>query len=76
MSRTTSNPAPCATLAAPCSATAALPAFPCGGWAAPIFLLAIVCLRGNQPLARLMAMVALFLDSVLLVVMFFTRALF
>ncbi|MDR2488508.1 MAG: hypothetical protein LBD42_03320 [Desulfovibrio sp.] len=40
------------------------------------FLLAIACLRGNRELARFMALVALFLDTVLLVVMLFTAPCF
>lgn len=40
------------------------------------FLLALVCLRGNRSLARFMALAALFLDSLLLVVMLFTAPCF
>lgn len=73
----TANPAPCATSGCALfrdSRIAGLSLWWIGG--AYFFLLAIVCLRGNRPLARLMAMVALFLDSILLVVMFFTAPCF
>ena len=73
----TGNPAPCATSGCALfrdSRIAGISLWWVGG--AYFFLLAIVCLRGNRPLARLMAMVALFLDSVLLVVMFFTAPCF
>ena len=36
------------------------------------FLLAVLCLRGHRHLARVMAMLALFADAVLLVIMFLT----
>lgn len=73
----TGNPAPCATSGCALfrdSRFAGLSLWWVGG--AYFFLLAIVCLRGNRPLARLMAMAALFLDSILLVVMFFTAPCF
>ena len=73
----TANPAPCATSGCALfrdSRIAGVSLWWIGG--AYFFLLAIVCLRGNRQLARLMAMAALFLDSVLLVVMFFTAPCF
>lgn len=73
----TSNPAPCATSGCALfrdSRIAGLSLWWVGG--AYFFLLAIVCLRGNRSLARLMAQVALFLDSILLGVMFFTAPCF
>ena len=73
----TSTPSPCATSGCALfrdSRIAGISLWWVGG--AYFFLLAVVCLRGNRPLARLMAMTGLFLDSVLLVVMFFTAPCF
>ena len=69
----TGNPTPCATSGCAIfrdSKIAGISLWWVGG--AYFFLLAIVCLRGNRPLAWLMARVALFLDSLLLVAMFLT----
>lgn len=40
------------------------------------FLLAVICLRGNRHLARMLAGLALFLDALLLVIMFLTAPCF
>ncbi len=73
----TGNPAPCATSGCALfrdSRIAGVSLWWVGG--AYFFLLAIVCLRGNRALARIMALVALLLDSLLLLVMFFTAPCF
>ncbi len=69
----TANPAPCST-----SGCALFRDFTFSGislwWVggAYFFLLAVLCLRGHRSLARFMAMLALFADAVLLLVMFLT----
>lgn len=73
----TGNPAPCATSGCALfrdSRIAGVSLWWVGG--AYFFLLLIACLRGNRMMARFMAAVALFLDSLLLVVMFLTAPCF
>jgi hypothetical protein len=73
----TGNPAPCAT-----SGCALFRDYKLAGvslwWigGAYFFLLAVLCLRGNRHAARILAMLALFADALLLLLMFFTAPCF
>jgi hypothetical protein len=69
----TANPAPCATAGCALfrdSKIAGVSLWWVGG--AFFFILTILCLRGQRVLARLLARLALFLDAILLIIMFFT----
>ena len=73
----TATPAPCATSGCTLfrdAKFAGLSLWWVGG--AYFFLLAILCLRGSRHLARHLALLALFLDSILLVIMFLTAPCF
>jgi len=69
----TGNPAPC--ISSGCALfrdfrIAGVSLWWVGG--AYFFLLAVLCLKGNRPAVRVLAMLALFADALLLLVMFFT----
>jgi hypothetical protein len=69
----TANPAPCATAGCALfrdSKIAGISLWWVGG--AFFFILTILCLRGQRALARMLARLALFLDAILLIIMFFT----
>lgn len=73
----TSNPMPCATSGCALfrdSKFAGISLWWVGG--AYFFLLAVLCLKGNRHLARMLAMLALFVDAVLLIIMFLTAPCF
>jgi hypothetical protein len=69
----TANPAPCATAGCALfrdSKIAGVSLWWVGG--ALFFILTILCLRGQRAAARLLARLALFVDAILLIVMYFT----
>lgn len=73
----TTTPLPCSTSGCALfrdSKVAGLSLWWVGG--AYFFLLAVICLRGNRQLARMLAGLALFLDALLLVIMFLTAPCF
>ena len=73
----TTTPLPCSTSGCALfrdSKLAGLSLWWVGG--AYFFLLAVICLKGNRQLARLLAGLALFLDALLLVIMFLTAPCF